>query len=1060
MRCKGLRRWLLVTLFACCIDAFAAPAQDFDFGERYFETVGSVDDIPYGMVTRMVQDPSGLIWLGTQSGLLRFDGYRFRRFVHEPGNRASLSGDFVQALAVDRDGRVWVGTESDGVSVLDPGNDRFVRFRHDPDQADGIGPGTIHAIAVAPDAAVWIAADVGLQRYDPQTRRFSTWLGERAGRVPDARLRVQSLLFAGDGTLWIGTRDGLARVRPGSGAVERFTTRGATSLAGREVSTLALDSSGQLWIGTREHGAARVDPSDGRIQWIGGEHAQAADLARAWVNAIVQPSPDEIWLSRFGEGVVIVDRASGQVRHLLRNEPSVPTSLGFDAIGQFLIDRAGLLWVGTWGGGLQRHNPRNRAIRLLRHSPTQPSRLSHPSVLRILELADGRILAGTTGNGIDIIDRRRGVVGGWRANAADPGALANATVSGLVEARDGTLWVGTYQAGVHRLPAGGARFRRYGREHGLPTQQIEYLYIDAADQLWVGTGDGLVRYERESDRFVELRDAEGRAQRMRVNQIAQEADGRMWIATSSGLYAIEPGGAQLRAMVNDAADSRSISSDHVLSVLVDSRGRIWVDTAKGLDRHERDGAGNDVFVHVSTELGISGVSFGGNLLEDRRGRIWSPLYLYDPATALLYALHRADGLDIGAQWNGSSAATRDGHLLFGGSAGIAIIVPEAFEPWRGDPRVVVSGVNVDGREQPLGVIANGLTLAPGQRRFGFEFSATDLAAPQSNRYEYRLLGYEDDWVAVDADHRHAAFSNLWPGRYTLELRARNRVGDASTLPTRVPIRVLPSFWQTGWFLFAVLAVVVASVVVLLRWFSARYRARARALAALVEERTAELRVAHAAAERASLTDPLTGLGNRRSLEASMPAQVQALAQVSKRHGDVAGRLALLVIDIDEFKAVNDRLGHRAGDQVISGVAHLIRQQLRERDIAVRFGGEEFLVVAHVESATEAWQLAERLRRAVAAHRFDVEGGSHAQQTISIGGALLPFDLDAPQAIGWEQVIEISDAAMYFAKRDGRDRCCALVATAPLPADFIARFRADPERAISTLPLALVRIARG
>lgn len=1054
-------RWLYAICLGLCASAALATPAPFDFGERYFESVSDVDDIPYGMVTRMAQDKSGLLWIGTQNGLLRFDGYRFRRFVHEPGNPASMSGDFVQALAIGNDGRIWVGTEADGISVLDPASERFTRFRHDPVQEGGIGPGTIHALAVASDGGIWIAADVGLVRHDPGSGTFTPWIAPGSALVPAARDRVHSLLFDRKNNLWIGTRDGLARLRPGGDRIEMFATQGGDALSGREVSTLFEDDRGALWIGTREHGAARLEPDSGDILWIGGEHASASALGRAWVNAIAQPSADEIWLSRFSLGVVIVDRNSGAVRHLLQHDPGVPSGIGFDAIGCFLVDRAGLLWVGTWGGGLQRHNPRNQAIHLMRHSPTQPHRLTHPSVLRLLERDDGRILAGSTGNGIDIIDRNTGVIGGYRPDPARADALADGTISGLAQASDGTLWVGTYQAGVHRLDAGAQGFRRYTREHGLPTLQIEYLYIAMDGGLWVGTGDGLVRYDAAADRFVELRDRDGRAMRMRVNQIAQEADGRMWVATSSGLLVIEAGATHVRALAHDEKDTASLASDHVTSVLVDRKGRLWADTAKGLDRYHRDADGHEWFEHVSTALGIPGVGFGGNMLEDETGRIWTPLYLFDPEAMTAYALHRADGFDIGAQWNGSSAATRDGHLLFGGSGGLAIVTPARFVPWQNDPRVVISGISVDGRELPLGVAHDGLTLAPGQLRFGIEFSAIDYAAPQSNRFEYRLLGFAEDWVEVDADHRHAGFSNLWPGEYTLELRARNRVGDASKEATRLAIRVLPAYWQTPWFAMLLLALLVALVYLLMRLFAARYRRRAIALQVLVDERTHALREAVARAETASRTDPLSGLGNRRSLHEAMPGLIAANLHRRNRQraGDSAQRLALMIVDIDNFKAINDRHGHRTGDRVIEGVGARISASLREGDIAVRWGGEEFLLVVHAESEDQAWQSAERLRRDVAAEPLLVDGETRVTQSISIGVGCLPFDPTQPEALGWEQVVEIADAAMYIAKHEGRNRVCAFRATGPLPANFIERFRRDPEAAAEVLPVALVRVAQ-
>ncbi len=1025
----------------------AREVRDFDFGDRLFESVGSADDIPYGVVTRIVQAPSGLFWIGTQNGLLRFDGYRFRRFVHDPRDASSLSGDFVQSLAVDARGRVWVGTEADGVSVFDPETERFLRYRHQPGSDQGIGPGPIHAITVAPDGAVWIAADVGLVRHDPDTGAFQSWLGERADRVPGPELRVQSLLFDRAGQLWVGTRDGLARVRVGSSALERFRTQGSPALAGKDISTLFEDSGGQLWVGTREHGAARLDPDSGQLHWIGREHAQAEALSQGWVNAIAQPTADEIWLSRFPEGIAIVDRETGSVRHLLRHDPAIPSGLAFDALGVLLVDRSGLLWVGAWGGGLQRHNPRNQAIRLLRHSPTHPHRLSHPSVLRILERRDGRVFVGTTGNGIDIIDRRLGVVGGYRPDPADPDALASGVVSGLAEDAQGRLWVGTYQSGVHRLDPGARGFRRYGREHGLPTLQIEYLFMARDDRLWVGTGDGLLRFDAAADRFVALLDAEGHAPQVRINDIDEDDDGRLWIATSGGLYVVEPGS---EVLSHRADVARGLVSDHVASVLVDTRGRVWVDSAKGLQRLLRDADGGERFEDVSARLGMAGESLGGSLQEDAQGRIWSPLYVFDPEAMTIYTLHRADGMDIGAHWIGAAARTRDGHLLFGGSTGLAVVAPERFMPWREDPRVIISGVSIDGREQPLALAERGLRLASTQRRFSVEFGAADFASPQANKYEYRLLGESAQWTEVDAEHRIASFSNLWPGKYVLELRARNRVGDASSAPTRVTVTIDPAWWQTGWFVLAMLLLIVALAFLLVRFSAVRYRRRALGLQVLVDERTRELRAFAQRAELASRTDPLSGLGNRRSIDIDLPDKI---AEVQTRRSDGAAiRLAFVVIDIDGFKAINDRLGHRAGDQVIERVGALIAGSLHEGDLAARWGGEEFLIVAAVADEDAAWQRAEALRVAVAATTDMAQ-----PLTVSIGVACLPFDPARSDAPGWEQVVEIADTAMYIAKHEGRNRAYGFHATGPLPENFIERFRRDPEAAPRVLPVALVRI---
>lgn len=1046
--------WFASLMLAACTVAMATPAHDFDFGDRYFESVGSVDDIPYGIVTAIVQDARGMMWLGTQSGLLRFDGYRFRRFKHEPDNPASLSGDFVQSLAIDRTGRIWVGTESDGLAVLDPQTERFRRFRHDPTNVNSIGPGPVHALAMAADGAMWVAADVGLVSMDLGADHFVRRFVEH--QQGDAALRVQSLLFAHDGSLWVGARDGLLHRAPGEQIPRRFATVGGNALDGREISKLFEASDGRLWIGTHEHGAAVLDPIHGTLQWIGAGNAATADLGLAWINAIAQPTPDEIWLSRFGKGMLIVDAISGDVRHVMQNDPGMTSGLGFDAIGDLFVDRNGLLWVGTWGGGLQRHNPRNQAISSLRHSTTLPHHLSHPSVLRLLELHDGRILAGSTGNGIDIIDRRIGVIGGWRADVTRDGALADATVSALAQSDDGTLWVGTYQGGVQRLDPGSDRFRRYTRDQGLPSLQIEYAYISSDGTLWIGTGDGLTRHNAQQDRFELVDGVDGAALRMRINVMDEEVDGRIWVATSNGLFTIDPGTRVLRGLQHDEARADSLSSDHVLSVLVDREQRVWVDTAKGLDRLQRDSAPAR-FEHISAQLGRPGESFGGNLLEDGDGRIWTPLFLLNSADMSLYELHRVDGFDIGAQWNGSSALTRDGHLLFGGSKGIAIIDPSRFQPWLVAPEVTITALMVDGQVLPDAAITNSLVLQSTQRHFDVEFSTTDFSAPQFNRYQYRLLGFASEWIEVDADHRHAGFSNLWPGDYTLELRARNRAGTYSDEATRLQIKVMPRVWQRSWFVVAAFIAAIALSFGLLRLVFGHYRRRALALQKLVDERTTALREAYAQADLASRTDLLSGLGNRRSATQLIPAMVATLREYLQ-FGHSERRLALLLIDIDAFKSINDRHGHRIGDRVIAQVGQRIASMLRDGDLAVRWGGEEFLLVMHLDDEAQAWASADRLCREVAAHTLAMEDTDDIRTTVSIGVACLPFDQHDWDAISWEQTLEIADAAMYIAKREGRNRVYGFRATGPLPEEFIERFRRDPEGAPALLPVELMRIS--
>lgn len=1031
---------------------FLAPvirAEPFDFGERVLETVGSEDEIPDGMITALAQGTDGFLWIGTQDGLLRFDGYRFQRFRHRIDDPHSMAGKFVFSLAVGADGRVWIGHEVEGVSVLDPDSEKFVRYRHRPGIVDGIGPGNIYAIAVAPDGGVFIAADSGLVRYDPAGAQFTPIALGPGAEVATPGERVRSLWFGRNGVLWIGTQDGLSKLEPGAVRAERVMVNHQPVLPGREIVALLEDRRGRVICGTRENGASVVDFEQQHITDIGSEHPEAPALARSWVNAIAEVANDEIWLSRYGSGVALVDARTLRVNHLMLQDASAKSGLSFDAVGAFWVDRAGLLWIGSWGGGLQRHNPRNRAIQMLRYSALHPGRLSYANLLSVLERRDGSILAGTTQNGIDIIDPERGVIGGWRADPGGDDALSDGVIGGMGEAADGTLWIGTFQSGVDRLDPGAKSFRRYRREQGLPSLQAEVVEIARDGRVFVGTGDGLVRYDAANDRFVDVLDIKGIAPRTRFNSMNEAEDGRIWFGSANSLYLLEAGAERLRHFAHDPNDPRSLDNDVVAQVVLDASGTVWVNTQRGLDRYHREADGREWFEHVTQGLGLDGESLGSNLLVDARGWLWSNTARFDPATRRVDRLHRADGLDVGTNWVGAATKTRSGRLLFGGTNGLAIVDPEHVQLWSFVPEVLITEVTVDGQRRPGAARERSISLAPAESRFDVEFAASDFSTPALLRYAYRLRGNGDDaWVEVDAEHRHASFGNLWPGEYTLEVRATNRVGETSAKPAQVTVRVWPKWWQHQLTMIGMAFIALFVIVLASRLTAARHRSRAVHLQALVDERTQALREAFARAEQASRTDPLTGLGNRRSLELALQARLDSV----RIGGEEQRRLALIVLDIDEFKQVNDLYGHAAGDLVLQEIAQLIRQQLRSADLGVRWGGEEFLIVVAVADEVEAMQRAQALREAVAAHRIRLADGRALSRTCSIGFACLPFAPDQPQVLEWPHVLEIADAALFDAKRDGRNRVYGYVAEGLIEPDFIERFRSEDQAERRQLPL--------
>jgi signal transduction histidine kinase/ligand-binding sensor domain-containing protein len=890
-----LAGWLPLALMAAVIAPPAAavataaapslPAQDFPSTEPEFETLRDAESIDNQVITALAQDARGLIWIGTQQGLVRYDGYRFRKFVHKASDPFSLAGDYVTALAVAKDGRIWVGTTSDGISIFDPASEHFEHFKHDEKAPGSLSGGRIWALANDGRGGMWIGTDQGLDHLPPGSRRFAHF---RHGTAPHSLMddKVRSLLLDKAGRLWVGTSSGLQRLSLDGKSFETVVT-------GRDVQTLFQAQDGKLWLGTREHGAAWLDssPGDGMPPNAspGGVPQQPhwlplVQLSNPWVLGIVQVKTDQIWLASSGGGIIIVAASDGHVLQTLRHDPLVTGSLAYNFLSSLLLDRAGWLWVGTWGAGLQRMNANNTMLRILRHSAKRPNGLSHPDVMSVLELADGRLAFGTNGNGIDIFDRQRGLTGGYRTGQrqgeGQAGGLPDTTIHALAQTSDGSIWAGTQLAGVVRqLPGSTA----WVAVPGLPGKQVLKLLAGRDGSLWAGTSRGVARWHpatpppqpaRKGDpaeqptRFEVLTDERGKAMENPVHALAEDGQGRVWIGTNNGLWLHEP---HRRGLIHIPADPKhpdGLVSNYINGLLIDSRNSLWVATDKGLERLKNLDGKLARFEHVSALLGQPGKAMGGNLLEDRQGRIWTSEWVIEQAGRATgdRAAHRtiklrrtpltqADGMDLGATWTGSYGQTRDGLLLFGGTQGVAIIDPARFKAYDYAPPLAVTELKINGEAVAPGVLANplanqslpagagnaaSLTLAPAQRNFSIEFAALDYSEPKKNRYQYRLQGYEKDWINTDADHRSAAYGNLWPGLYTLQVRGSNRMGEWSTHELSIPIRVLPAWWQTWWF-WALLVLLLASAIYGgHRWRMAGLHKKALALQKLVAARTADI----------------------------------------------------------------------------------------------------------------------------------------------------------------------------------------------------------------------------
>ncbi|HEY1131517.1 MAG TPA: two-component regulator propeller domain-containing protein [Roseateles sp.] len=979
----------LAGLLICCGLGLARADAGVGALEVQFRSV----PVPQNTVPAISQDRTGFVWIATSKGLTRYDGYRLRPIELVGDTTAKRSLGWVRAMAPAADGRMWIGTEFQGLMAYDPEQDRVER--HGGAQG-GDGPqAPIRALATAPDGAVWVGTlGRGLYRYDPATRRYAThelqWRGA-------AETRVLALRVGGDGAVWAGHWRGLARFA--KGAWENVALPGLPD--GVPVQALAEDRAGRVWLGTQDGHLGVIE--QGQVRWV-----QSLGMP---INALAEAADGRLWVG--GKvGLFWVNPASGAVEVRLRQDPRRVMGLAGNDVSGLLRDRSGAMWVSGYGLGVQRHlfHP----ALAVRGPDTDPSGLlAEADVRAMVALRNGQVLASTQSGHVVRLDGRPG------RELATLGPLPRerqSVVETLAEAADGSLWMAAAGRLEHRAADG-----HLLRDWPLDGGRAQQLLLRPDGSVWLGMQEGLYRLASGMTAPERVHPPAGPLLQGGVYALRVAPDGRLWVGGQQGLFREKAAGAGGLELVPQSP-TEALGAPVVMGLLWGRDGRLWVDTVvSGLHRLKGwDSDGRARFERISERHGMDGV-FGGNLHEDGQGRIWSQLYVYEPAADRLDSFGSAEGANFGSFWFFASTELPGGGLLFGGSRGLLRVQPEAWRALPASPPLVISGLRVNGQphEQPH-TLREGLRLPPGKRSLSIEFAALDYADPMRLRYEYRLEGLDSDWTRVDAAGRNPSFGPLKPGRYLLQVRATAHHSLWGNEQLQLPITLEPAWWETTTARVVGVLLTLGALWAWMRWRTRSLRRREVELKALVDERTAELR-------ELSLTDALTGLRNRRYLELRLDDDLRlCLRRFEAPDQDVGESpgpdddLLLMLLDLDLFKRINDVHGHAAGDAVLVQLAQRLRQVFRETDSLVRWGGEEVLVLARETDRRDAAELAARVCAAVRDHPFEIAPGETVHVTVSIGFCAFPLDPRHPRLWDWRACLALADSALYAAKAQGRD----------------------------------------
>ena len=845
--------------------AAVAPSSPLErwssLADTVFQQIGKDQGLSHQVTTALAEDGDGFLWVGTQDGLARWDGYRMRTFRFDAKDPDALPDNFIQTLHTDRSGQLWIGTNSGGLARFDREHERFMTIGAGP---TGLSNVLVWAITDDGAGGTWVGTAGGLDHLAP-TGTISHLRHDPAdsGSLPDNNIRA--LLLDRHGTLWVGTRKGLVRRAAGA---RRFEAVGwaATSDLPPSVVSLCEGGDGRIWVGTRNNGGYVVDPATDQAHALVASAADASTPATERVYAIVEIRPGVVWLGTYGQGILEIDSASGKARRLL-HDATLGTSLPNNTVLALHRDHAGLVWVAS-DNGLARHDPSQAAILTLFGASLRPNGISDSDVTSVLSTTDGRVWLGLHHMGVDLLDPSLGRVAALQPNPARPqSGLPTRHVVALAQSGNGDVFIAT-GGGLYRANAGATQVARVVWPGRDPTNSVNALALNDP-QVWVGSReDGAWQFDLKSRSAVRPPGIMNLSDQ-RVSAIAREPSGALWLGTFNGLNRYDPVNGRVEAILPQATVTDGLASGQISSLLIDRQGRLWVGTSGGINILEsRSADGRPHFRQLGTAQGLPDAGIA-QMLEDKAGHIWAStgngLAVIDPSSFVVRALHSADGDAITAYWSNSGAVTPQGELLFGGLGGLTVIRPEQLRTWDYRPPVVVTEVRIGGQLVAASRYNGGakvmpLIVSPEGNSLAVEFAALDYSAPELNRYAYQLIGYDRDWIATDASRRLAAYTNLPPGDYLLRLRGSNRAGVWTEKSLALPIQVLPAWYQTLWFRLLLVMLALTCAYGLVRWRTAALRQRQHELEQTVAQRTQalhdakeQLTVQKEAAESANLS---------------------------------------------------------------------------------------------------------------------------------------------------------------------------------------------------------------
>ncbi len=822
-----------VLLLFLLISFFASAKDQLKFQRLSLEK-GAALNLTYCML----QDHKGFMWFGTMYGLVKYDGKDFQIYKNNPDSLNSISFDDIISLYEDSRNNIWIGTWGGGLNKFNPETGKFTRYINDGYNNGGISGNIIWTICEDDEGNMWFGTETdGLNKFVTKSGLFKTYLHSENNHKSVSANSIRTLYKDNRGILWFGNQNGLSRYNKNTDDFTNYSIILNPNGKPIYVSTISEDNNKNFLIGTAIGLYHFNQQTEKFIK------SNISELKGKFIYSICEGKDNILWVGT-NQGLFNIKSNDKDIENYV-NEAGNSSSLSGDNILNIMTDKSGILWINSYGKGINKLNSQVSKFTSYSYEPGNNTSLSNNSANTFCITKNNDIWIGTF-DGLNKFDKKAGSF--KRFYSEEP--FANSITSLLP---DGDfIWVGTVK-GIKLFDTRSNKFRplpdSIKENKSLNFFKINSLLKNDDGEIYIGTyGNGMFVFNPETGSLSQIKSGEYKYGDNHADYVLTLYQDDLhpeiiWMGTYGGLIKMNTEKNSFKVYKHILEDGKSLSNDYVFSITRDLQNNLWIGTANGLNKLNEK---TDEFVHYFEKDGLPN-SVISSIVNDDNGNLWIStnygISEFNPVRNEFKNYDIRDGLQNNLFLNRSSLIDNEGNIYFGGTNGFDVIQPSLFLKDNFTPGVYITSIkkiNENGRQTDLIPTNDNISLNYEENFIDINFISLDYNNPSKNYYKYKLEGIDKDWIKA-GNKTTASYTNLPPGEYSFRVIGSNSNGVFNPSEAVLNITILPPFWKTTWFNISVIIILILVSYIFYRMKVRQKINRALELERLREEESEKLR---------------------------------------------------------------------------------------------------------------------------------------------------------------------------------------------------------------------------